>query len=263
MKQPSKEFQFNTYLLAPLSVISFLILLSFHKTPPKATNHEDKSAFPVIIDSLNEPVSFLTRTSISESDYDILYLGYEKDSIFLEHNSSPYRKNVQTLEVYDKYKGYDEAKIQIEIDLSQEIKDDASLTFEELVLSFRDTFATNIKYYKAYPVIIKNQEKKPIIIGHTGGGEQLSLILEAKDHTGKWRAIEEVPTYLCGFGIYPILLNPQEIIVTAVKIHQGTFKTELRLKFNHSNTYSRAFKGSIHPNQFTNPFDEETFFHGE
>jgi hypothetical protein len=255
MQKRTKRFKCNIYILSPLF---FLILLSFNSTPPTTTNVNDKSAFPVIIDTLSEPASFLRTKSMITANYDILYLGYEKDSILLDHNNAPYEKNVRRHDVYSKYKQYNKAKIQLEIDCSQEIKEDINSIFER---SINDT--SHNKYYKAYPVIIKNQETNPIIIGHTGYSEQLPLILEAKDQAGEWRAIEEEFTYFCGFGIDPIVLNPQEIIVTGVKIHQGTFKTELRLKINRSNTYSRTFKGSVDPNQFSPIFNEETFFNGK
>jgi hypothetical protein len=220
------------------------MLLSFNRIPVLNKPFNYKSSFPVIIDTLKNPASYRSKEWISEANYDILYLGYEKDSIFLQHNNySIYDRNVCNSDTYNKYKGYHEAKIQLEIDLSQEIKEDVGFEWDKIS-------DTHFKYYKSYPVIIKNQEKKPIVIGHTGLGEELPLILEAKDPTGEWKAIEKPVMYFCNFGIHPIILKPQEIMVTGVKIYKGSFKTELRLRFEHGNIYSRAFKGSINPNQF-------------
>lgn len=259
MKKRTKGFQFNTYLqITSLSLFLtfFLTLLSFHRIPPPNNAFDYKSSFPTIIDTLNVPTLYRTRKWISVADYDILYLGYEKDSIFVQHNDSIYKKNTRYYDAYDKYKGYHEAKIQLEIDLSQEIKEDTGMEWDEMS---NNIFNTDSEYYKSYPVIIKNHGKKPIIIGYTGYGEQLPLILEAKDQHGEWKAIEEQPMYSCGFGINPIILKPQEIIVTGVKIYQGSFETELRLGFKYGNIYSKPFKGSIHPNQFKSIFQDGEF----
>lgn len=253
MKKLTPGFQFNLYFQTATAALFFAflsMLLSFNKIPPENVTINYKSTFPTIVDTLSEAASFRTRDWITTADYDILYLGYEKDSLFLQHNASVPSSNVLSYNTAAKYKMYYEAKIQLEIDLSQEIKEDAGLDWDDILALLEDTLSSGTKYYKAYPVIIKNQEKKPIIIGHTGLGEQIPLILEAKDQDGVWRAIEEEFVYLCGFGIHPIILKPQEIIVTGVIIYQGSFKTTLRLKYG--KIYSKTFQGSINLTQFKN-----------
>jgi hypothetical protein len=259
MKKLTTGFQFNIYFqtaTALLFFLFFLMLLSFNRTPPKNAIFNYKSTFPTIVDTLSDSASFRTRDWISVADYGILYLGYEKDSIFLQHNTSVPSSNVLSYNTTAKYKMYYEAKIQLEIDLSQEIKEDAGINWDEILVLFEDTLSSRTKYYKAYPVIIKNQEKKPIVIGHTSSGDEIPLILEAKDQDGTWRAIEEEFASLCGFGIHPIILKPQEIIVTGVIIYQGSFKTKLRLKYG--TIYSKTFQGSINPTQFEDKYNEES-----
>ena len=77
----------------------------------------------------------------------------------------------------------------------------------------------------------KKSKKRPIVIGHSGTRKQIPLLLEAKNQDRVWRAIEEEFAYLSNFGINPIILKPQKIIVTSVKIYQRSFNTELRLKY--------------------------------
>lgn len=259
MKKLTPGFQFNLYFqtaTALLFFVFFLMLLSFNRIPPKNVTINYKSTFPTIIDTLNDAASFRTRDWISTADYSILYLGYQEDSIFLQHNTSVPNSNVLPYNKAAKYKMYYEAKIQLEIDLSQEIKEDPGIDWDEILALSEDTLSYGTKYYKAYPVIIKNQEKKPIVIGHTSLGDEIPLILEAKDQDGTWKAIEEEFSSLCGFGIYPIILKPQEIIVTGVIIYQGSFKTTLRLKYG--TIYSKTFQGSINPTQFKNQNEEES-----
>jgi hypothetical protein len=258
MKKLTPGLQFNIYFqtaTAALFFVFFLMLLSFNRIPPKNVTIDYKSTFPTIVDTLSDTASFRTRDWISTADYGILYLGYQEDSIFLQHNTSVPSSNVLPYKTAAKYKMYYEAKIQLEIDLSQEIKEDGGLDWDEIIVLLEDTLSSMNKYYKAYPVIIKNQEKKPIVIGRSSGDE-IPLILEAKDQDGIWKAIEEKNSSSCGFGIYPIILKPQEMIVTGVNIYQGSFKTTLRLKYG--DTYSKTFQGSINPTQFKDQYEEES-----
>lgn len=254
MKNQTLRLQFCFQITITILFFVFLsIFFSFNKKPQLRHALDEKSTFPIILDTLSVPTSFRTRTWVTTASYNILYLGYEKDSLFLQHNTSVYTKNIQAHDTARRHKMYHEAKIQLEIDVSQEVKENAAIDFDELILFIQDT-SNLIKYYKAYPVLIKNQEKKPIIIGHTGGEGEIPLLLEAKDQDGLWKPIEEAYTSYCGFGVHPIILKPQEIIVTAVKIYQGTFKTQLRLKYG--TIYSKIIQGSINPSQFKNQYEE-------
>jgi hypothetical protein len=118
MKKLTPGFQFNIYFqtaTAALFFIFFLMLLSFNRIPPKQLTFDYKSTFPTIVDTLSDTASFRTRDWITTACYEILYLGYEKDSILLQHETYFYSENVRSYDAYDKYKSYDNARIQLEI----------------------------------------------------------------------------------------------------------------------------------------------------
>jgi len=241
--------------LIPLKDILLILVLSLSILLISGTYSENykikfAKAYPTIIDSLSVKTIERERNWISKADYDILYIGRYKDSIYVNRKHNVFRDYIKYgLEPYEKYEYCTEVKIHIEVDTSQFVIEDAGFELDEV---FEDKKENT--YFKAYPVVIKHSFKKPIIIGQTGLGEQLPLILEALDSKGKWRPIEVEPTYMCGFGIEPIILPPNKIILTGVTIYKGKFETKLRLRAGKN--YSNTFLGTINPKQFRSIFKE-------
>jgi hypothetical protein len=110
------------------------------------------------------------------------------------------------------------------------------------------------QWFAAYPVLLRNRDRDTVRVG---AGDYVPLHVEAQDARGRWGVIEAPHSHVCGVGVPLIFLPPGQVVVTAVLIPHGPFATRLRLRYGR--TLSRPFAGSIHPRQFTRPFDA----HGE
>lgn len=93
---------------------------------------------------------------------------------------------------------------------------------------------------ESYSVLLKNSDRDTIVIGY---GDQVPLIMEARDSVGKWQPIQQRFIYYCSTGLSLIYLPPQECVVTLAPVYKGSYETELRLKLG--NNYSKPFKGMI------------------
>ncbi|MBU6122588.1 hypothetical protein [Hymenobacter siberiensis] len=106
------------------------------------------------------------------------------------------------------------------------------------------------QWFAAYPVLLRNRDRDTVRVGE---GDYVPLHVEAQDELGRWRVMEAPHSYFCGVGLPLIFLPPGQVVVTSVLIPHGPFSTRLRLRYGR--TLSRPFAGSIHPRQFTRPFD--------
>lgn len=235
-----------------LFIILALCFCSWKYTPINQYN----SQIPVIIDTL-EPFKdeYYQINEPLIADYDILYIGLPKDTLWVHHTHATYQNHVlDYMDLEGNYKHITDSTIDLSIfvDTAQIIKDDINveLTLKELVEM--DYKAPG--YYNAYPVFIQHYSPETVKVGHTGYEEQLGLILEAVDSSGNWRAIEHPFTYMCGFGIHPIVLHPKELLLTAVLIPKGNYKTQFRL--NYYGKYSNNFEGSMFYGQFETPIED-------
>jgi len=221
------------------------------------TNHSYSNNIPAVIDTLEQSKNaFYQINEPLIADYDILYIGSPKDTLWINHTHRPYKNHIlDDLDLEKAYKHITDSSINmsIYIDTTQIIKDDINieLTLMELAeMTYKET-----AYYNAYPVCIQNHSIQTVKVGTTGYDEQLSLILEAIDSSGNWRPIEHPFIAMCGFGILPIVLNPQELLITGVLIPKGAYKTQFRL--NYYGKYSNIFEGSLSYGQFE-PITEES-----
>jgi hypothetical protein len=82
-----------------------------------------------------------------------------------------------------------------------------------------------------YPVIIENKYSSFFQIGY---GDELSLIFEALNHYGKWAPISHPPVLFCGTGIKYVSLCPKEIVISALPITKGKYRTKGRLKLGYA-----------------------------
>ncbi len=81
----------------------------------------------------------------------------------------------------------------------------------------------------------------------------LMMIQEALNENGKWEPIEYWVYSGCGNSYFHSLeLNPGEYTIIPIPVYKGEFKTKIRLKYVRNDIvyYSKAFEGSISPNQF-------------
>jgi len=198
----------------------------------KKNNKLDSYDFkiPVVIDTFktykSEQVTFWRQIG----NYRILYIGQNKDSIYVyakvanNPNHEKYFVSNTKIEYYHKH---DSLGILLLIDTTK------------VISNF------------SIPVFIVNTTRDTLNMGY---GTYLPIIMEAIDLKGKWRPIEDRFFYTCGFGLNEIILPPNEIVVTSAPLYMGKFKTKLRLRYN--NTISAEFSGSISITQFDPEWDE-------
>jgi hypothetical protein len=224
--------------------------------------------FPVIIDTTDYKISKRESTWLSTADYELLYIGKWKDTIYpnykLKYYPLPDLSSIDQMEPSDTigyhkmltehmmypyyidwmapnhHKSWHEAELSIVVDTSQRV--------------INDYF--NVKsespFFEAYPVLIENIDEDTITIGY---GHFIPLITEAKDSAGNWRPIEENWKYGCGNGVGTIILPPNEIGLSATMIYHGDYSTTLRLRIDSS--FSNEFKGSINYRQFESMFNDQ------
>ncbi|MEM6379655.1 MAG: hypothetical protein AAF705_15740, partial [Bacteroidota bacterium] len=173
-------------------------------------------------------------------DYRPLYIGKYQDKILIDHNLS-IEENIESNFMRGRKAtiNWTEMDFDIFVDTKKRINQP-----DFLIWDYESTEPLE-KIAKSYPVLIKNMENQS---GRICTGNQLTIILEAKDQDQNWRPIEEPFYYFCGTGLTHFTINPNEILITAVPIYKGSFQTELRLRFG--DNYSNTFKGSINPGQF-------------
>lgn len=118
-----------------------------------------------------------------------------------------------------------------------------SRVFKREVVSleiFLDTLQRINKGNKiGFPVLIKNTSKDTIDVGY---GDLFHTNLEAKNSTGEWIEVKKIPRLL-SCGTSPIVLPPNEYVLTSQMIYLGNFKTKFRLKM--LDNYSEEFWGEI------------------
>jgi len=239
--------QFVIYLLG-LVIITTRCTQSGNKTQDPSYK---KLTFtiPTIIDTF--PIDRVARETIwqESGSYNPLYIGKRKDSIWISNGNIRWVDRQNEYFVYgserDHFPYPDSSGIELIIDTSK-------FVFEYAMLF--EAPGNNIaqdKFYKAYPVYVISTTKDTLSIGY---GDHLPLILEAVDENGKWRAIQNEYTYICGTGLNTIILPPYNFVLTSVPIFKGQFKTKLRLRYK--NILSDDFTGTINHSQFESEYDQ-------
>jgi len=102
-------------------------------------------------------------------------------------------------------------------------------------------------------------------VNRTGGkftfdscDSRIPIVQEARDGSGKWRAIEDLPKSWCGNSYYGVTLPAKQFWEFTAPAYTGTFKTKLRFVLQGEKPiYSNAFDGSVNPGQFTEKQDHE------
>jgi hypothetical protein len=193
-------------------------------------------AMPVLLDAaVVEPAPYHAEF-LSTANHNPLYIGPFRDTVRLSRHWTE-------LDAYYVY-GRDKENLQKPDSGGMELLVDTSVIIANQ-LAFPLGSLNQIQSFRAYPVLLVNTS------GHAwniGSGFHIPVILEAVDHKGNWRPIEEPYLYKCGTGMNSIRLPAGDIAITSVPVHQGSFKTRLRLRFRHM--LSNVFSGSIEPTQF-------------
>lgn len=93
--------------------------------------------------------------------------------------------------------------------------------------------------FKAYPVVIKNIEHDTVVLAIY---DYIELILEGQTDDG-WKTLKEPFRHIgCDNGVNYLLLPPNEILVTSIPVYKWKKSTQLRLKLG--NNYSATFRGN-------------------
>ena len=234
------------------------------------SNYKEEFKFPVIIDTSDFKTSKREATWLSTANYELLYIGEWKDTIYpdyrlkyypivpppppppgtdfdptdtigyhkrlTEHKMNPYYIDWMAP---NNHKSWHKAELSIKVDTTQRVKNDDIHVKSES------------PFFEAYPVLIENIDKDTITIGY---GHFLPLITEAEDSTGNWKPIEKRWIYMCGNGVGTIILPPNEIGLSATMIYNGNYSTTLRLRID--STFSNEFKGNINYRQFESMFND-------
>lgn len=189
-------------------------------------------AMPVIVDTTKTKQVNRSQTWQEAGDYAPLYIGKNKDSIFIQKQF--YAIVNKTL---DKYSAYEENREKYKRPDSTDIK---------LII---DT--SKIILNQSYAVFVVNTTRDTLNIGY---GTHLPIMLEALDKRGLWKPIEEKYVYFCGTGLGTLFLPPDEIVITYVPIYTGEYRTKLRLRYGR--VVSQTYTGSINLTQFESRWDE-------
>lgn len=229
--------------ILPLMIAAMLILSACNPpaVPPRP--------FPPIDTSLVELHNFAKFREdscwLSNASYYPYYIGPENDTVVPDRCRAHYNDSTKR-GLNKRYEKYVTKREQLPLRPGQETPP-VSIRIDTLH-----------KMRNGFPVIVKNEGKDTIQIGYD---EYIPLLLEAKDSAGVWHPIEKHISGFCGFGMRFWILPPGEIALTFAPVTRGSFKTELRLRFE--DHYSEPFRGSINYRQFESIFTEKGKFKPE
>lgn len=104
-----------------------------------------------------------------------------------------------------------------------------------------------------FPVFLVNETKD--IKALQGKDSYVFAIQEAKDSNGIWRPIEQRGFDFCGNGRWGMKIKPQEFALFLMPKYQGSYETELRVRFvnNKQVIFSSSYTGKINYQQFLFP----------
>ena len=221
-----KIFLFS-FLLVTISLIACK-----EETVKKKTGAEFLFVTPVIVDTTKTKQEKLSETWVGTGDYAPLYIGKNKDSIFIQ--GIFYAIVNKTL---DKYSVFEEARGKYKSPDSTDIK--LIIDTSKVILNQR------------YAVLVVNTTRDTLSIGYE---THLPIILEALDKRGLWKPIEEKYVYFCGTGLGTLFLPPDEIVITYAAVYTGEYRTKLRLRYGR--VVSQTYTGSINLTQFESRWDE-------
>lgn len=223
-----------------------IIVISCKKTGKSFFQNNRNLPIPKLIDTTLAESKVLELKWKKDGNYNPLYIGKYQSAVKLTHNFFDHLN----VDKYLKYSWTNElmwGKMDLEMFIDTSI-----YTINRDVIWSEDYENLNDKIIKSFPILIKNRSNYNGMIGY---GKHIPMILEAKDSLQNWRPIEEPFQYMCGTGLNYIMLPANEIIIAAVPIFRGRYKTELRLKLG--NNYSNTIGGSINISQFESFFDKK------
>lgn len=103
-----------------------------------------------------------------------------------------------------------------------------------------------------FPVYIVNETYEPrIFFGKDSHGFAIQEAIDTSDYS-LWHPIESTGYDFCGNGRFRKKINPKEFLIFLLPKYAGSDTTSLRIRFKigESVFISKAFTGTINPNQF-------------
>jgi hypothetical protein len=179
--------------------------------------------------------SLKTESFIRIGNYLPLYVGPFKREIDLGFNQSFDRFLIDWREVGRQYKYPKGSDIKIILDTSQFI------TYKGDTIDDQ-----NFHPSKAFPLFLMSNSNDTLRIAD---GLHFSPHIQAKNEKGVWCDIEINWVYMDDLGINTFMLFPKDIVILAIPIFKGNFKTKLRVVFG--DYISEEYSGFINATQFS------------
>ncbi len=199
----------------------------------------------IITDTISDKYKTSVEKEFNYSRSRILYIGKEKDSIFIQ------RFFEQEEISFSDFRNPKVKDINIFVDTSQIIGEFFKFPEPPPPLSYKKEILKEDRLfysYKSYPVVIKNLSKDTL---YASFGEIIPIYIEAIDSSNQWKPIQNRFQYFCGVGVSRFYLPKNEIMVSNCKIFKGNFKTKMRMVFGYEEKiYSNEFSGKINYTQF-------------
>jgi hypothetical protein len=260
-----------------MKIIGLLGLLLFMFSCQDSKPITTKLNYPVCIDSLDVVPRMLAYEDSEERlGYNLLYIGAEKDTIFIDYKlgislimsppppplppslndskgeviADSITDNItrrwedwsELRKVKDKFDAYwcsiyDPMEHYKHV-IWDSAKVDVVVDTNRYLLHY-SWFPVANESFKAYPVVIKNRENDTVVIATS---HYVELVLEGET-AGGWKTLKEPVRHIgCGNGLTFLLLPPNEILVTSIPVYKWKERTNLRLKLG--NNYSTVFTGN-------------------
>jgi len=91
----------------------------------------------------------------------------------------------------------------------------------------KQSIGLNMVCASHYIVHIENNHRSFFCVGY---GAELEFAIEAKNSNGEWKPITHPPIRFCGTGLLWVPLSANEIVISAIPITTGDYKTKGRIK---------------------------------
>ncbi len=137
--------------------------------------------------------------------------------------------------------------------MPKNITSDAAKSSGKCYLLAQPTVVTDFGKNKGMRLLLVNGTEATVAFNACDS--RLYIVQEAKDESGKWKAIEYLPGSWCGNSYHRALLASGEYWAFPVPRYDGAFPTQLRFRLTSDAgktlLVSNEFKGKINPVQFS------------
>ena len=123
----------------------------------------------------------------------------------------------------------------------------------ECYLLAEPSIATDFGNEKGMRLVLVNGTEESAVF--SACDSRLSIVQEAKDESGEWKAIEYVQRSWCGNSYHNVMLPSKHFWKFSPPRYDGSFRTKLRFRLtvgsDQTLLVSNEFQGGINPRQFT------------